>query len=104
MRFDAAILEKHLQIRQHAFADSRHFEKLLRFMNQVGHLLRQRFNGLRGVAIGANAKRVLPVDLQQIGSFVEKSGYGLVVHAKLSIREKIVTLKTARSRELAGAG
>ena len=51
--------------------------------NQVGYLLRQRLNGLRRIAIGAHAKRVLPVDLQQIGSLVEKSGDGFVVHSEL---------------------
>ena len=86
VRFDAAILEKHLQIGQHAFANTLYFEKFLRLLNQVGHLLRQRFNGLRCVAIGAHAKRVLPVDLQQIGSLVENSGDGFVVHPKLSTR------------------
>jgi hypothetical protein len=70
---------------------------LLRLRDQVGHLLRQRFNGLRRVAIGAHAKRVLPVDLQQIGSLVEKSGDGLVVHNFKGFQPAgmIVTLKKA---------
>src|ERR1700687_683887 len=95
MHFDAAIFEKHLQIGQHSFANARHCKKFFRLLNQVGHLLRQRFNGLRRIAIGAHAKRVLPVDLQQIGSLVENSGDGFVVHSELSAREKIVTLKKA---------
>ena len=84
VRLDAAIFEKHLQIGQHAFANALYFEKFLRLLDQVGHLLRQRFNSLRSVAIRAHSKRVLPVDLQQIGSLVENSGDGFVVHPKLS--------------------
>jgi len=82
VRFDAAIFEKHLQIGQHPFANALDFEKLLRLLDQVRNLLRQRFNGGRRVAIGAHAKRVLPVDLQQIGSLVEKSGDSFVVHSE----------------------
>ena len=82
MRFDAAIFKKLQQIGLHALANALDFEQLLRFLNQVGNLLRQRFNGLCGVAIRAHAKRVLPVDLEQIGSFVEKSGDGFVVHER----------------------
>ena len=80
MRFNAAIFKKLQQIGLHAFADALNFEKFFRLRDQVGHLLRQRLNGFRGVAIRAHAKRVLPVDLQQIGSFVEESGDGFIVH------------------------
>ena len=72
MRFNAAIFEKHLQIGQHALADALNGENLLRLRDQVGHLLRQRFNGLGGISIGAYAKGVLPVDLQQVGSLVRE--------------------------------
>ena len=82
MRFDAAILEEHLQIGQHALANALNFEQLFRFRDQVGHLLRQRLDGFGGIAVRTHAKRVLPVDLQQIGSFVEKSGDGFVVHIR----------------------
>src|ERR1035441_8912510 len=56
VRFDAAIFEKHLQIRQHAFADTLDGKNLLRLRDQAGDLLRQRFNGFGGIAIGAHAK------------------------------------------------
>ena len=82
--FDAAIFEEHLQIGQHALADALDCEKFFRLRDQVGNLLRQRLDGFGGVAIGAHAKRVLPVDLEQIGSFVEKSGDGFVVHQSVS--------------------
>ena len=36
--------------------------------------------GLRGVAVRANAKRILPVDFEQVSSFVEDAGDGFVVH------------------------
>ncbi len=82
MRFNAPIFEKLQQIGLHAPANALYFEKLLRLLNQVGHLLRQRLNGRCGVAIRAHAKRILPVDLQQIGRLVEKSGDGFVVHVQ----------------------
>ena len=83
-----AVFEKHLQIGEHAFANALDREKFFRLLNQVGYLLRKCFDGFGGVAIGAHAKRVLTVDLEQIGGFVENSGYGLVVHSKASSRIK----------------
>jgi len=50
-------------------------------------LLRQRFDGLGRVAIRTHAKRILAVDLQQIGSLVKKSGNGFVVHQELSTQD-----------------
>src|ERR1700674_1056059 len=99
VRFDAAIFEKHLQIGQHAFANARHRKKFFRLLDQVGHLLRQCFNGLRRIAIGTHAKRVLPVDLEEIGSLVEKSGDGFVVHSELySESTRIVDPETLRAQ------
>jgi hypothetical protein len=37
-------------------------------------------DGLRGVAVGTDAERVLAVDLEQVGGFIETVGDGLVVH------------------------
>jgi hypothetical protein len=37
-------------------------------------------DGLRGIAVGANAEGVLAVDLEQVGGLVENVGDGLVVH------------------------
>ena len=48
----------------------------------VVDLLRVVLDGLRGIAIRADAERVLPVDLEQVGSFVENVGDGLVVHGQ----------------------
>ena len=79
---DGALLEKMLQIGEHAFANAGHGEKLLGLVDQIGDLLRQRFNGLGGVAIGTNAEGVLAVDFEQVGSFVENSGDGFVVHGR----------------------
>src|SRR5271155_1569217 len=101
VRFDTAIVEKHLQIGQHSFAYTLDCENLLRLVDQVGYLLRQRFNGLCRVAVGANTKRILTVDLQQIGSLVEKSGDSLVVHGWIDSREDS---NAEEAGELAGAG
>ena len=46
----------------------------------VFDLLRVILDGLRGVAVGADAERILPVDFEQVGGFVENVGDGLVVH------------------------
>jgi hypothetical protein len=85
--------------------------------DQVGHLLRQRLNGLRLRCDKSGRETILPVDLQQIGSFVENeaiallSGDGFVVHPNLSrlfasnvVELMIVTLRKARSREVVRVG
>ena len=46
----------------------------------VFDLLRLVFDGLRRVAIGADAERILSVDLEQVGSLVKNVGDGFVVH------------------------
>ena len=48
----------------------------------VFDLLRVIFDGLRGIAVGADAEGVLPIDLEQVGSFIENVGDGLVVHGQ----------------------
>ena len=69
-----------LQVGEHAFADAGYCEQLLRLVNQVGDLLRQRLDRLGGIAIGTNAKGILAVDFEQVGGLVENSGDGFVVH------------------------
>ena len=51
--------------------------------NDVGDLLRQGFDGFGGVAIRADAERVLAVDFQQVGGFEENARDGFVVHGGL---------------------
>ena len=38
------------------------------------------FDGLRGIAVGANAERILPINFQQVGRLVEDVGDRLVIH------------------------
>jgi hypothetical protein len=40
-------------------------------------------DGLRGVAVGADAEGILAVDFEQVGGFVENRGDGFVVHRQL---------------------
>ena len=65
---------------KHSLADAGNRQNFLGFANDVLDLLGKIFDGLRGVAIGADAKRILPVDLEQIGGFVEDRGDGFIVH------------------------
>src|ERR1035437_1060064 len=65
-------------------------------------------DGLRGVAVRADTERVLPINFEQVGSFVENVGDGLVVH-RLKIKQDwtagpAVTLKEGSvcCRELKG--
>jgi hypothetical protein len=37
-------------------------------------------HGLGGVAVGADAERILTVDFEQISGFVENRGDGFIVH------------------------
>ena len=80
MHLQPAFAENLLHVQKHALADAGHFQKLLRFLDQLRHLLGQGFDGLRRIAIRAHAKRVLPVNLEQIRSFVENGGDGFVIH------------------------
>ena len=53
----------------------------------VGDLLRVILDGLRGVAVGADAEGILPVDFEQVGGFVENVGDGLVVHGQVRLNK-----------------
>ena len=43
-------------------------------------LMRVAFDGLRGIAIGANAERILPINFEQVGRLVQNVGDRLVIH------------------------
>ena len=47
---------------------------------QIGHLLRQCFDRLRGIAIRPDTKRILPVNFEQVCGFIQDVGDGLVIH------------------------
>src|SRR5437016_12641935 len=78
----ATLLEEFLQVVEHAFANTGNLKNLLRVRDQVGDALRQVFDGLRGVPIGANAERILPIDFEQVGS-----SYSKLAMALLSMQE-----------------
>jgi hypothetical protein len=42
--------------------------------------MRVAFDRLRGIAVGANAERILPIDFEQVGRFVQDVGDRLVIH------------------------
>ena len=77
-----AVCEEFLQVAQHAFADAGNRENLLGVGDEFLDLLRVILDGLRGVAVGADAERILPIDLEQVGGLVENVGDGLVVHGQ----------------------
>jgi hypothetical protein len=77
---EAAFLEQLLQVDQHAFADAGDGQHLLGFGDDVFDLLGKVFDGLGGVAVGADAEGILAVDFEQVGGLVENRGDGFVVH------------------------
>ena len=74
MDSDTSLFEKFLEIGQHSFTDAGNLQHLLGFADDVFYLLWVVFDGLCGVAIRPDAKRVLPVDFKHIGGFVENAG------------------------------
>ena len=77
---EASTFEEFLQILQHALADAGNSQHLLGFANNVANLLGMILNRLRRVAVRTDAKRILPIDFQQVGSFVQNRGDGFIVH------------------------
>jgi hypothetical protein len=53
--------------------------------DEVGYLLWEGFDGLGGIAVGADAEGVLSVDFEQVGGFIKDAGYGFVVHVVQSV-------------------
>src|SRR6266481_10035208 len=80
MRREFSFMKHFLQICQHAFADAGNGEHLLWFTYEVCNLLRQGFYSFGSVAVRTDAKRVLAVDLHQVGGLIENPGNRLVVH------------------------
>jgi hypothetical protein len=80
-----AFFEHFLQVRQHSLANARDGEDFLGFADQVCDLLGKGFDGLGGIAVGADAEGILAVDFEQVGGFVENAGDGFVVHAESKI-------------------
>src|SRR5579872_579660 len=81
-----AFFEHFLEILEHAFADAGNLENLLRFADQIGNLLWVGLDGLGGVAVRADAKRILAVNFEQVGGFVENARNGFVVHSGRTIQ------------------
>ena len=77
---ELAGIEQFLQVGEHSLADAGNGEHLLGIADDFFDLVRMIFDGLRGIAVGADAEGILAVDLQQVGSFVEDVGNGLVIH------------------------
>jgi hypothetical protein len=82
VHFETSLTQQLLKVEQHPFANSGNRENLFRFLNQLPDLLRQRFDGSRGIAIRTDAERILAVNLEQIGGFVQNAGDSLVIHWK----------------------
>ena len=74
------MLKSSCRLVEHPLADAGNGEHLLGIADDVLDLMRVAFDGLRGIAVGANAERILPVDFEQVGGLVENVGDRLVIH------------------------
>src|ERR1700733_4330439 len=74
-----AVAEKFLQVPEHAFADAGNRENLFGIDEKCLDGLRAVLDRLGGVAVGADAERILPIDFEQVGGFIKNVGDGLVV-------------------------
>ena len=72
---------------QHAFSDAGYFKHLFGLGDQICDLLRQSLDGLGRISIRADAKRILTVNLEQVGSFIKNAGDGFVIHAEVKIKQ-----------------
>src|SRR5579863_5239360 len=95
---EAAVFEQLLQVDQHSLADAGDGEHFLWLADDVLDLLGQIFNSLGGVAVGADAKRILRIDFQQVRSFVENVGDSLVVHG-IKLKQDLSAGPVARNGE-----
>ena len=77
---ELAGIKEFLQVGQHPFADAGNGEHLLGIADDVLQLMCVAFDGLRGIAVGANAERILPINFEQVGRLVEDVGDCLVIH------------------------
>ena len=82
MKSQAAFAQHLLYIGEHSLADAGNGQHFFFVRHQLRDLLRKGFDSFGGIAIGANAERICGVDFKQVGSFVENSGDGLIVHAR----------------------
>ena len=80
MDSDASLFEKFLEVYQHSLTDAGNLQHLLGFADDVFYGLGMVFDGLGGVAIRPDTKRVLSVDFEHIGGFVENAGNCFIVH------------------------
>src|SRR5579863_723591 len=86
MQRQLALAKHFLKVGQHSFADAGDREDLLGLADQFGYLLGEGFNSFGGVAVGADAKGVLAVDLKHGGGFIQNSGDGFIVHVETRLQ------------------
>ena len=72
--------EEGLDIGDHAFADARDGQERFGVVREGGELGRLLLYGFSGAAIGADAKGVSCVDLEEGGGFIEEAGDRDIVH------------------------
>lgn len=76
--------EKSLDVGDHAFADAGDGEELFGIFGDGGELGGLLLDGLGCAAVGADAKGICGIDLEEGGSFVEESGDRDIVHGLCS--------------------
>ena len=84
VQLQLAFAEYLLDVRDHALADSGDREEFLVIVCQFGDWLWPALNGLRGVAIGTDAKGILTGDLEEVGGFVQDGGKISVIQGEAS--------------------
>src|SRR5215831_20137441 len=82
MQLKLPLVLQFLDVGYHPFADTRNLQQLLRFIHKGRDLLWPAFDGLSGTAVGTDAERVTPIDLQEIRDFVKDVGDRLVIQER----------------------
>ena len=74
-----AFFENFLQVLAHSLADAGNGEQRFLVTDDVGYGLSQALDGLCGAPVGADAKRVVALDLHQVGGLVKDVGERLII-------------------------
>ena len=77
----AAVRDHLLNVGSHALADAGNLQQLFRVVDERGQLRRGLFYGFSSAPIGPDAEGISSADLQKVGCFAQKLGYGSILHS-----------------------